>query len=195
VLLDDLVTKTPREPYRMFTSRAEHRLLLRADNAADRLTPLAREYGLCDDRRWARFTNREAELRAIQEAAQTVFLGSVSLAQAARRTEFDAEMFRAALPNGASYDTTSIETVLTDLKYEGYLRRQRADIRRRAESEHRRIPEHVRYDTIGGLRNEARQALTRFRPTTFGQASRLEGVTPADLTLLMIVSKRPVAQP
>jgi tRNA uridine 5-carboxymethylaminomethyl modification enzyme len=195
VLLDDLVTKTPREPYRMFTSRAEHRLLLRADNSADRLTPIARELGLCGDRRWIRYTRRAAELRSIHETAQRVFIGSVSLAQAARRTEFDAAMFRAALPNGASFAETSLDTVLTDLKYEGYLRRQRADIRRRAESEHRRIPDHVRYDTIGGLRNEARQALTRFRPTTFGQASRLEGVTPADLTLLMIVSKRPIAQP
>ncbi len=194
VLLDDLVTKTPREPYRMFTSRAEHRLLLRADNAADRLTPLARELGLCCDERWARFTERTGDIRAMHAAACSVFIGSVPLAQAARRTEFDAAMFRAALPAGTSYSDAAIDTVLTDLKYEGYLRRQRADIRRRAESEHRRIPEHVRYETIGGLRNEARQALSRFRPTTFGQASRLEGVTPADLTLLMIVSKRPVAQ-
>ncbi len=194
VLLDDLVTKTPREPYRMFTSRAEHRLLLRADNAADRLTPLARELGLCDEKRWALFSRRTEELRVISQAAHSTFVGSVSLAQAARRTEFDATMFRDALPNGASFAATSIDTVLTDLKYDGYLRRQRADIRRRAESEHRRIPEHVHYETIGGLRNEARQALSRFKPSTFGQASRLEGVTPADLTLLMIVSKRPAAQ-
>lgn len=191
VLLDDLVTKTPREPYRMFTSRAEHRLLLRADNAADRLTALAREWGVCEDARWRAFERRRRELEWIDARVGRAAARGAPLAQAARRNEFGVAEFRAALgAEAASLSEASIETALTDLKYAGYLERQRAEIRRRADAEHRRIPDHVRFESIAGLRNEARQALLKFRPSTFGQAGRLEGVTPADLTLLMIVAKR-----
>ncbi|MGP1273663.1 MAG: tRNA uridine-5-carboxymethylaminomethyl(34) synthesis enzyme MnmG [Phycisphaerales bacterium] len=190
VLLDDLVTKTPREPYRMFTSRAEHRLLLRADNAADRLTPLGREWGIVGDDRWRAHERRTAEIDAIEAHCARVRVGGEPLAKAARRQGFGVAELRDALPDGARYSECALDTALTGLKYAGYLQRQRAEIRRRADAEHRRIPEHVRYEEISGLRNEARQALTKFRPATIGQAGRLEGVTPADVTLLMVIAAR-----
>jgi tRNA uridine 5-carboxymethylaminomethyl modification enzyme len=191
VLMDDLVTKTPREPYRMFTSRAEHRLLLRADNASDRLTSLAREWGVCSDDRWRAHTRRIEEMRAVRAEVDRAHVEGIPLANVARRQDFSLDDLRALIDPARRWSEGALETVLVDLKYDGYLRRQRADLRRRADAEHRRIPDHVRYESISGLRNEARQALAKFRPATFGQASRLEGVTPADLTLLMIVAKRP----
>ncbi len=192
VLMDDLVTKTPVEPYRMFTSRAEHRLLLRADNAPDRLTPIADELGLLTGplgelRRdaLARKRERMKQLHALIDAATWQ---DEPLAKAIRSDVFELEQLREALP-AEPFDRGPWMTALADRRYEAYIVRQRAEIRRHAEMEHRRLPEVIDYMGLPHLRNEARQALHRFRPRTFGQAGRLEGITPADLTLLAVLVK------
>lgn len=190
VLMDDLVTKTPVEPYRMFTSRAEHRLMLRADNAADRLTPLAERIGLLEHTelgawRRAHHRQRRAELERIAEAAAGARLDGESIEHAAGAAGFTVERLRAALP-GVCAGEEAWRTAWADLRYGPYVRRQQAEVRRHAAMEHRRIPAAIDFTRIDGLGAEARQALARFRPQTFGQAGRLEGVTPADLTLVLV---------
>ncbi len=196
VLMDDLVTKTPVEPYRMFTSRAEHRLLLRADNAADRLTPIAQDLGVLGSTalgrlRVDRFEQRRAALARSRRAALEVKAGGVPLARLIQQGRLDErgleERLHAAvgaLPRGVA------ATVHAEIGYEGYIRRQHAEIKRHGELERRALPQWLDYGQLAPLRTEARQALSRFRPATFGQASRLEGVTPSDLTLLSVLVER-----
>ncbi len=201
VLMDDLVTKTPVEPYRMFTSRAEHRLLLRADNAPDRLTPAARELGLLNStslghRRRATYERRVSQIAALNAAIDGTREGGVPAAHLIRSQNFELDDLRRVLsaapaaPEISSIDPAVWETVYADRRYEAYIVRQRAEIRRHAEMEDRRIPADVDFSGMDGLRTEARDALSKFRPRTFGQASRLEGMTPADLTLLSVLVKR-----
>jgi tRNA uridine 5-carboxymethylaminomethyl modification enzyme len=198
VLMDDLVTKTPVEPYRMFTSRAEHRLLLRSDNAADRLTPRALEIGLLASTglgraREAAFRRRHEALEAGRAAMRSVALDGMPLLRLVQQDRLDARdvgarlraaMGRRSLPRGVA------ETLHAEVRYEGYIRRQHAEVKRHAELERRTLPVWLDYVRLAPLRNEAREALARFRPATFGQASRLEGVTPADLTLLSVLVER-----
>ena len=172
----------------MFTSRAEYRLLLRADNADLRLTPLGRELGLVDDDRWAAFEKRRAELDEIRSLFDSQFLNGKTLREVARRPDGSVEMIRAVL-DGA-FDQRLVERVITEAKYEGYIVHQRAAIRRQAESEKRRIPDWIDARSIIGLRAEAADALATFRPATMAQAGRLAGVSPADLTLLAVAIKR-----
>ncbi len=194
VMMDDLVTKTPVEPYRMFSSRAEHRLMLRSDNAADRLTPLAREWGLIGEssERWRLFERRRGEMGAIAAVVDAVKVAGGRLADVIRRPEFTVDDLALALAaaGAGGCSREAIETTHTERQYEGFIARQRAEIRRRGEMERRSIPGTIDYAEIPGLRAESREALARFRPATFGQASRLEGVTPADISLLMIVVRR-----
>lgn len=190
VLMDDLVTKTPVEPYRMFTSRAEHRLLLRADNAPDRLTPIAAELGLLNNPMGRkRLEQLERKHRAIKELHGLIDRARVDgepLAKLIRADVFTLDDLQRALPTGPD-NRAARSTVVADRRYEAYIARQRAEIRRHAEMEHRRLPDAVDYLALPHLRTEARQALHRFRPRTFGQAGRLEGITPADLTLLAVL--------
>ena len=235
VLMDDLVTKTPVEPYRMFTSRAEHRLCLRSDNAPDRLTPLAREVGLLEGTVLGRlrlevFEQRREVMREIHRAieacgprrglkgpapqerpapldrpapADAPATESRPLAERCRSDVFSVEDLRAALdgagllPAGvpARVLDAALRTVHAERRYEPYIVRERAEARRRADLEHRHLPEDVDYRVLTHLRTEAREALHRFRPRTFGQAGRLEGVTPADLTLLAVLVGRGRAAP
>ncbi|GIW74607.1 MAG: tRNA uridine 5-carboxymethylaminomethyl modification enzyme MnmG [Phycisphaerales bacterium] len=201
VLMDDLVTRTPVEPYRMFTSRAEHRLLLRSDNAADRLTPLAIELGLLATTELGRqrteaFRQRQEALEALRTVVASARVDGRPMAQALRRPEYDDRRFErdVAAWAGQSFDPRVLRTVAAEIRYEPYIQRQQAEIRRQREMEHKAIPPEVDYQAMTSLRTEARQALARFRPATFGQASRLEGVTPADLTLLAVLVAKQRAQ-
>ena len=197
VLMDDLVTRTPVEPYRMFTSRAEHRLLLRSDNAPDRLTPRALALGLLRTtdlgrQRAAAYEARRAEVEALRSVVSRARVDGQPMAQALRRPEYDDACFErdVSAQAGRAFDPRVLRAVSAQTRYEPYIQRQAVEVRRQHEMERRRIPTHVDYRAMASLRTEARQALDRFRPATFGQASRLEGVTPADLTLLSVLVSR-----
>lgn len=210
VLMDDLVTKTPVEPYRMFTSRAEHRLMLRSDNASDRLTPLAMEWGLIGDdplskSRRARFEARRAALDLLARLIDTVSVDGVALTRHLVDPEFDEPHLRAALAGHA--DLRQFESARGPIawddwmsafahrRYAAYIAREAREIARRSEMEHRRLPDGIDYLGLPHLRTEARQALARFKPATFGQAGRLEGMTPADVTLLGVLVSRSAHAP
>lgn len=197
VLMDDLVTKTPVEPYRMFTSRAEHRLVLRSDNAADRLTLLAKDAGLLGGHDLGRARLQRLELRQSQAARvgaaiNTSKLDATPLDRLLRGQHLSLdEVCRAADPDGTLEADPSVwREVYAQRRYAAYIHRQLIVIRKTAELEHRVIPIWINYTALGHLRTEAQQALHRFRPATFGQASRLEGITPADITLLAVLVSR-----
>ncbi len=191
VLVDDLVTKGTTEPYRMFTSRAEHRLVLRQDNADLRLTPLAHSHGLVDADRMAKTRQKQEQIAALQAfAAQTPYEGG-RLLQWLKRPESAADQLPAEIRNGFSPELW--EALEIELKYAGYIVRQNAAIEKLQNAEEKRIPAQFDYMQVAGLRLEARQKFSQVRPETFGQASRISGITPADLALLSIVLKKPAS--
>lgn len=193
VLIDDLVTKGVDEPYRMFTSRSEYRLLLRQDNADRRLTPLGRRIGLVTDERWQRLEKHENDiLRATELLARTRHQGS-TLEELLRRPEIDWSALEALSQDLAALEMgdQAKQQVEIETKYAGYIRRQSADIDRQQKIQVVRIPETFNFQAVVQLRREAKEKLSKVRPTDLGQASRISGITPADLTILLLYLKEP----
>lgn len=187
VLIDDLVTKGTLEPYRMFTSRAEHRLLLRQDNADLRLSGIGHASGLLPNHRMERVKAKAGEAAAEMMRLETTRLGGETLAQLLRRPEVS----YGSLPGRR--DDLSVEVqhqVETEIKYAGYIRRQATEVDRFRALESQVIPADFDYASVSSLRTEARIKLDRIRPATVGQASRISGVTPADLSLVMVWLRR-----
>jgi tRNA uridine 5-carboxymethylaminomethyl modification enzyme len=201
VLIDDLVTKGVDEPYRMLTSRAEHRMILRHDNADTRLTPVGRAAGLVNDADWEAFRERQCDLErgialakstrvGVREIRGEVFEGGATVADALRRPRLEFTDVARALPQ---VNAATGERVAIDIKYEGYVRRQQIAIEKAAKSEDVPIPEDFAYDAIGALSREAREKLARRRPRTLGAAARIPGVTPSDVAILTLYVQRPAA--
>jgi tRNA uridine 5-carboxymethylaminomethyl modification enzyme len=174
----------------MFTSRAEYRLILRHDNADQRITPLAREAGLIDDERWGAYRAKIKLLGELAEYVSSTSLDGARLDQWLKRPE----NIPARLPAHivAKFPLDLWEQTETNLKYAGYIVRQNAAIDRLRGQEQRHIPSDIDYELIRGLRAETRQKLAKVRPETLGQASRISGVTPADLALLSVVLEKPL---
>lgn len=195
VLVDDLVTRGVSEPYRMFTSRAEYRLLLREDNADLRLTPVGREMGLVDDERWQMFERKTAAIDVEQKRLSGIRAQGVSALELMKRPEHNYKTVTDE--HGAAQTTGSDELdeqvalqVEVQVKYAGYIDRQAREIAKQSKQASLRLPDDINYASVDGLSNEARQRLERVRPVTLGQASRLEGMTPSAVSLLLIHLKK-----
>jgi tRNA uridine 5-carboxymethylaminomethyl modification enzyme len=190
VLIDDLVTKGTTEPYRMFTSRAEHRLILRHDNADLRLTPIAHAHGLIDADRWAKLCGKQETLGGLRRFAEISSYDGLRIATWLKRPESSVAKLPADIRG--MFHAELWEQLEIDLKYEGYIARQNIAIDRLRAEENKRIPANLDYSLIRGLRAETRQKLAAVRPETLGQAARISGVTPADLALLSVVMQKPM---
>ena len=197
VLVDDLITRGVSEPYRMFTSRAEYRLMLREDNADQRLTPKGRELGLVDDERWAAFEAKCEAVAAEQARFATTSADGARAAALLKRPELGYAAVVEMIGRSDALDALDNEPreqveqqVEVQAKYAGYIDRQEREIAKHAKQESLRLPEDLDYATVDGLSNEARQKLIIARPTTLGQASRLEGMTPSAVSLILVHLKK-----
>ena len=187
VLIDDLITKSTDEPYRMFTSRAEYRLLLRQDNADLRLTPLGREAHLVNDGHWAVFQQKSQSIDREVARLHNLRNGSSCYAEILRRPEITYRSLPIADPTLPEDVTQEVEI---QIKYAGYIKRDIEQIDRFRKLEDKRLPASMDYDKIAALRFESRQKLSRYRPDSIGQASRIPGVTPADIAILLVCLRR-----
>jgi tRNA uridine 5-carboxymethylaminomethyl modification enzyme len=210
VLIDDLVTKgTDGEPYRMFTSRAEYRLLLREDNADLRLTEIGHQIGLASDSRRERVQSKRQSVRALLEYLENhtcapdqptntllesfgtaPLRNQISLAQLLRRPELTLDHVRMLDPAVPNYSSDVDAQAEIQLKYEGYVNRQSDIVERFKKMENVRLPENIDYSSISGLSREVCEKLSRIRPQSIGQASRIPGITPAAITLLSFYVKK-----
>ena len=209
VLIDDLVTKESHEPYRMMTSRAEYRLLLRQDNADQRLTRIGYEVGLISEERYQRLLQKEAlieiEIKRLQKVhvgtsdkvqslleknGSTPLTSGTTLAELIRRPELSYQILesvddtRPELP--ANLKEEVIEQIDISIKYEGYITRQKRQVEQFKKLENKKIPEDIDYNAVNSLRIEAVQKLKEYRPVSIGQASRISGVSPADISVLLV---------
>ena len=208
VLVDDLITRGTSEPYRMFTSRAEYRLILREDNADLRLTPVAREMGLICDRHWQLFTQKSDAIaheqrrlsgltvlpdsepgRALSAHLDKPLSRDYKASDLLRRPELDYHRLTSAI-GGAVSDDAVAEQVEVQARYAGYLERQKAEIEKARRHEQTPIPNLIDYQAVRGLSAEVCQKLSDYRPDTIGQASRIPGVTPAAVSILMVHLKK-----
>ncbi len=209
VMIDDLITRGTQEPYRMFTSRAEYRLLLREDNADLRLTEKGRELGLVDDQRWRFFEQKREQIAALQQALAKKWIRAetgqaeqveqlwgkklnkeASLMELLRRPEVDIERLLPFLEFEQELLPQVAEQVAIQAKYSGYIDRQQTEIKRTKRYDHLRLPETLDYARVSGLSNEVSEKLKAQRPETLGQASRIPGITPAAISLLLIHLKK-----
>ena len=209
VLIDDLVTKESHEPYRMMTSRAEYRLLLRQDNADLRLTKKGYEIGLISEERYQKLLRKEELIQKEIERVEHINLGTseavqnllkqyestpltsgTTMAELIRRPELNYEALAPVDPNRPELDYDVVEQVNINIKYDGYIKRQQRQVEQFKKLESKLIPEDINYDEIQSLRIEAKQKLNEMRPSSIGQASRISGVSPADVSVLLVYLER-----
>ena len=215
VLSDDLVTRGTNEPYRMFTSRAEHRLLLREDNADNRLTPKGRELGVVGDYRWKIFCEKRNTVEKEKQRLAGIFVPTKTITKldnSSKQKTTEKTAYELLKRPGVNYaklvslpgvgkrkshnaEKTFVkeqinEQIETDAKYEGYLFRQKKEVERQKAYKNTPLPEDINYSGLSGLSNEAKQKLKEFAPETIGQAARIQGVTPATLSVLLVYLKK-----